>query len=132
MQLMLWEGILLEEMTCTTMILPPKGKGDCWGIGMVEVIFKMITTIINTLLRTAISLHDAMYGFSQGRGVATYTLEDKMEQRMTGIFHGPLLKVFFDAKKAYKSLDQTQCTEIELGNIKSMTCTQFYQTWLLL
>ena len=62
-QMAFQEGRLPSELTWTTMILLLKGRGGYRGVGLVEVIWKMITTIINTRLGVAISLHDAMYGF---------------------------------------------------------------------
>ena len=32
-----WEGDLAEEATWQAVVLIPKGKGDYWGIGLVEV-----------------------------------------------------------------------------------------------
>ena len=42
----------------------------------------MITTILSSHLRSAISLHDTLYGFSQGRGMVTEMLEAKLEHQM--------------------------------------------------
>ena len=39
--------------------------GGYRGIGLVEVICKMTTSIIKTLLMVDISLHDALHGFCQ-------------------------------------------------------------------
>ena len=44
------------------MILPPKGQGEYRGVGLVNVIWKIITYTINTCLRVAVSLRDAMRG----------------------------------------------------------------------
>ena len=56
-----WEGRVLAELAWNTIILLPKGKGEYRGIGLVEVIWKMITTIIHNRLWTAIYLHDALH-----------------------------------------------------------------------
>ena len=58
-----WEGSVLAELTWTTMILITKRKGDCRGIVMVEMTWKMINTIINNRLRMEIYLHGALHGF---------------------------------------------------------------------
>ena len=52
------------ELTYTTMILLPKWKGAYRGIDFVEVIWNMITTIINNHFRTVISIHDSLHGLS--------------------------------------------------------------------
>ena len=97
------------------MILLPKGKGGHKFDGMVKVVWKKITTIINTRLRTTISLHDALHIFRQVRGAVTATLEAKRVKQLTVIFHEPLLQVFLDVKKAYESLERMQCMEILWG-----------------
>ena len=108
-QLEFWEGSVPAELTLNTMILLPKGKADYRVIGLVEVICKIITTIINTRLGTAISLHDALHGFRQGRVSVTTTLEANLAQQMALICHEPLFQVFPDVNKAYDSLYQTRC-----------------------
>ena len=69
------------------MIILPKGKGEYMGIGLVEVICKMITTMINNRLRMNISLHDVLHAFRQGRGAVIAMLEVKLVQHLLGIFH---------------------------------------------
>ena len=61
----------------------------------------MINTIINNRLRTAISLHGALHGFIQGKGMGTAMTEAKLAQQLPGIFHEPFLQVLLDVKKAY-------------------------------
>ena len=72
------EGRLPEELIWTTMILLPKEKDKYRVIVFVEVIWKMITTIINNRLRTSISLHDHLHRSRQGRGTETAMLEAKL------------------------------------------------------
>ena len=84
-----------------------KGKGEYRGIGLVEVLCKMIIPIINTRIRVSVSPYDALHGFRQRRGVVTYALEAKLSHQQEGIYHEPLLQVFHDTKKAYESLDMT-------------------------
>ena len=85
------------------MVLLPKGKLKYIVILLVEVIWKMIITIIHIRLRTAISLHDALHCFSQIRGAVTATLEAKLAQFMAVIFHEPLFQVLLGVNKAYES-----------------------------
>ena len=97
------------------MILLPKRNGEYRGIGLVEVIWKIITTIINSRLRTAISLHDALHGFRKVSGLGTATVETKLAQQLSVICHEPLFQVFLNVKKAYDPLDRTRCMEILWG-----------------
>ena len=82
---------VLAELTWTTTILLPKGKGEYMGMDLVGVIWKIITTIINNHFCIAIYLHDALHGFRQGRGAGTATLEEKLAQHLVKIFHKPFV-----------------------------------------
>ena len=46
-----------------TVVLIPKWKGDFWGIGLVEVLWKAIVILINRRLTAAVSLHETLHGF---------------------------------------------------------------------
>ena len=43
------------------------------------------------------------------------TMEAQMAQKLSGIVHGPLLKVLIDVRKAYNSLNRGNCMEILRG-----------------
>ena len=57
------EGYIPEALMWTTMVLIPKGGGDYRGIGLVEIIWKVCTLIVNSRLQSSIVLHDALHGF---------------------------------------------------------------------
>ena len=97
------------------MLLLLKGWGDYRVIRLVEVIWKMIINIINAHLRASISIHDALHGFRQVRGIITATLEDKLVQKFVGICHEPLFQVFLDVKKSYNLLNRTRFVEVLWG-----------------
>ena len=71
----------------------------------------MITTIMNTRIKTSISLFDALneFRFRQGRGTGTATLEDKLAQQLEIICHVLLFQLLLDVNKAYDSLAQMRC-----------------------
>ena len=52
----------------TTMVLIPKGKWEYRVIGLVETIWKVCTSIVNSWLQSSIVLHDVLHGFIQGGG----------------------------------------------------------------
>ena len=69
---------LAEEATWQAVVLIPKGKGDYWGIGLVEVMWKVRAVVLNCCLTSSITFHDVPHGFREGRGTGTATLEDKL------------------------------------------------------
>ena len=74
------KGHLAEECAWQTIILIPKGNGDFRGIGLVEVLWKMVTGILNRRREAAIQFHNTLHGFRTGRGTGTTSLESKLLQ----------------------------------------------------
>ena len=101
MQVAFWNIFIPEGIMWTTVVLIPKGYGGYRGIGLVEAIWKVCTSIVNSRLRISIVLHDALYGLWQGRGTGTAIMEVKLEQQLSGIVNKPLFQVFIYVRKAY-------------------------------
>ena len=97
------------------MILIPKGGGGYRSIGLVEAIWKVCTSIVNSRLQSSIVIHDVLHGFRQGRGTGTAIMEEKLEQQIAGIVHELLFQVFIDVRNSYDSLDRGMCMEIVRG-----------------
>ena len=55
----------------------PQGKKDYHGIGLVDVIWKVVAEILNRRLTASITFHDFLYGFRAGRGMGTATIKAK-------------------------------------------------------
>ena len=84
-QLEFQEGQLAEEDTCQTVVLIPKEKKDYWGIGLVEVMWKVVAAILNHQLTASIIFHDFLYGFWAGCSTGTATLEAKLIQQLAAL-----------------------------------------------
>ena len=54
---------------------PPKRRGGYWGIGLVEVFWKVCAEVVNCGLKRSVTLHDVMHGLMAGRGTGTATLK---------------------------------------------------------
>ena len=72
------DGDLAEETTWQAVVLIPKGKGDYRGIGLVEVMWKVVAVILNCRFTSSITFHDALHGVRAGRGMGTATLKAKL------------------------------------------------------
>ena len=68
------DGVVPEEVAWKTMVFLVKGRGDYWGIGIVEVVRKVCAAMVNCQLKRTVKLHDTLYGFRAGRGTGTSTL----------------------------------------------------------
>ena len=57
-QAALWEGETAEEATWQTVVLIPKGEKEYRGIGLVEVMWKVVAAILHCRITTAITYHE--------------------------------------------------------------------------
>ena len=99
------EGGLAEEATWRAVVLIPKGKKYYRGIGLVEVIWKVVGAILNLRLTASITYHDFLHGFWAGRGTGTATLEAKLFHQLAALREEVLYVIFLDLHKAYDYLD---------------------------
>ena len=76
---------LVEYKTWQTVVLFPKGTDNFRGIGVVEVIWKMVTVILNRYIWLSITFHDVLHGFCSGRGTETASLESNILQQLLAI-----------------------------------------------
>ena len=109
------EGDLAEESTWQVLVLIPKGKGNYRGIGLVEVMWKVVAVILNRRFTSSITFHDVLHGFRAGRGTGTSTLEAKLIQQFAAMREEVLYMIFLDLTKAYDALDESRCLEILEG-----------------
>ena len=110
-----WEGKLAEESAWQTVVLIPKGKKEYRGIGLVEVTWKVVALILHRRLTTAITFHDALHGFREGRGTGTATLQAKLLRQLAAIREEVLYVIFLDLTKEYDALDRSRSLEILKG-----------------
>ena len=82
-----------------TIVLITKG-GRFRGIGLVEVLWKTITSLLDRWITAAIYFHDALRGFGVGQGMVTAALEDKILQHLTSMREAVIFKVLLYIWKA--------------------------------
>ena len=90
-------------------VLIPKGKKDYRGIGLVEVMWKVVAAILNHRFTSSITYHNALREFRAGRGTGTATLEAKLLQQIAALREEVLYVIFLDLTKAYNALDRSRC-----------------------
>ena len=94
------------------MVLIPKRKKDYRGIGLVEVMWKVVAEILNRRLTASIAFHDLLHFFREGRGTGTATLEAKLLQQLAALREEVMYVIFLDLHKAYDAMDRSRCLEI--------------------
>ena len=94
----------------------PKGVGTNFrGIGLVEVMWKAIFSIINRQILSSIQFDDALHEFCVGRGMGTSTLEAKLIQKLIAMRETVLHYMLLKLRKAYNALDMDLCLDILAG-----------------
>ena len=97
-------------------VLITKGYSkDLRGIGLVEVLWKTTTGIINMQLTTEIQYHDKLNGLQSGCGMGNATLEDNMLQLITTMREAVFHTIFPELQKEYDALEQDRCIYILVG-----------------
>ena len=98
------EGEMAEEATWQTVVLIPKGRNEYRSIGLVVVMWKVVTAILHRWLTTAITYHDFLHGFRAGSGTRTATLEAKLLQQLASMREEVRYVIFLDLSKASYAL----------------------------
>ena len=91
---------MAKEATWQAVVLIPKGKKDYRGIGLVDVMWKVVVAIINRRFTSSITYHGALHGFRAGRGTGTATLEAQLLQQLAALRDEVLYVIFMDLTKA--------------------------------
>jgi retron-type reverse transcriptase len=93
-------------------VIPKLNNSGHRGIGLLETIWKLCTSIINRRLTRAIHLHDDLHGFRRGRGTSTAIIEAKLAMQLAHRSPNPYYFVFLDLTKAYDSLHRSRTLDI--------------------
>jgi hypothetical protein len=104
-------GYIPQEISWSILVLIPKASGGTpRGIGLLEMIWKVCSSIINQHLQEAIPFHKALHGFRPGHGTGTASLDAKLRMQLAHARGTPLYHVFLDLSKAYDTLDRPRDT----------------------
>jgi len=103
------------QMSWSTVVLLPKGNGDYRGIGLLEISWKVIKSIINRRIACKVTFHDALHGFRARRRTGTACIEAKLLQQLSKMVQKTLHFIFLDLRKAYDTVDRERLLEILEG-----------------
>ena len=103
---------MAEEATWQAVVMIPKGRQEYRGIGIVEVMWKVVAAILHLRLTDSITYHEFLHGFRAGPGTGTAILEAKLLQQLAALREEVLYVIFLDPHKAYGALDRSRCLEI--------------------
>jgi len=72
------EGLVLKAFTHGIMVLTPKDKpNEFWGVALLEIIYKLVSSIINRRISLKVTFDDAVHGFWKKWGTSTAIMEVK-------------------------------------------------------
>ena len=99
-------------MLLTTVVLIPKGNsGDYRGIGLLEVIWKLIERVLDERM-SEIKVHDSLQGFRAKRGCWTGIMEAKLAYELAFVKQAPFFGIFIDLQVANKLINWERCIDI--------------------
>jgi len=105
-------GELPQELTWAYLVILPKADGGYRGIGLLEVVWKIISSIIQQRIKAKVRYHDIIHGFTSARGTGTAIIELKLCQELASIAQEPLHLIFLDLKKAYDTVDRPRLLDL--------------------
>jgi hypothetical protein len=106
-------GSVPSRMAHAICVLLPKPDGGVRGLGLLEVCWKVIATVLVGRLSSSIELHDSLHGFRPARGTRTAIIEAKLFQQLAAIDRTPpAYEIFLDLHKAYDAVDRDRLLDI--------------------
>ena len=96
-------------------VLVTEGKKDYCGIGLVEVMWKVVAAFLNRRLTASIAFHNFLHGFQAGRRIGTATLEAKLLHQLEALREEVLYMILLDMHKAYDALERSRYLDILEG-----------------
>ena len=100
-------GEVPKEWDNVFMILIPKPKSEkLRGIGIIDVMWKIMAYIIKRRLESKIKLHQDIHGFRAGHGTRTEIFHNKIWANYQHNKGRKVIQSFFDIKESYKTVDQ--------------------------
>ena len=70
------------------------------GIGLVEVVWKVVAVVLNCCFTNSTTYHDSLHGFWVGRSIGTANLKVKLLQQVKAIREEVFHTIFLDLHKA--------------------------------
>ena len=122
-------GEISTQMTWAIVVLLPKSDGGVRGIGLLDVIWKLVTAIIDRRVSSNVQYHDALHGFRAKRGTGTAILEAKLFQQLARIHQVPVYEIFIDLKKAYDAVDRSRLLAALKGYGVGPNCLRLLQSF---
>jgi hypothetical protein len=97
---------------CILALIPKSNSSQVRGIGLMEIIWKTITKIMNDRINENVKFHDGLHGCVPGRGTGTALIETKLAMQLAQRDSRPWYQIFLDLTKAFDSIDRERLLRI--------------------
>ena len=108
-------GELPQCISWSFLAVIPKPDGGTRGLGLLDILWKLVEAIIDTRVKRSVKLHDILHGFVPHRGTGTAIIEAKLQQELASILDKVLYQLFLDLKKAYDKVDRKRALDTLQG-----------------
>ena len=88
------------------MVLIPKGTTETRGIVLLETLWKVVESLIDTRLLASLQFYDVQHVFRTIRGTGEAIMELNIAQELVILYHNPLFLFSLDLRKAYDTVDR--------------------------
>jgi hypothetical protein len=106
-------GAIPQSLHVAILILIPKPSSTEYrGIGLLETVWKTISSIINIRIRHVVQFDEAVHGFREQRGTGTAILTNKLLMQRSAAEQTMVKQIYLDLKKAYDTIDRTATLRI--------------------
>ena len=102
--------------TGTLVLIPKAGEpGKFRGIALLDVLHKLIGSIIGERISSTVKFHDGIHGIRKNRGCSRAIIEAKLEMQLARQEGVQYHQVFLDLSKAYDTVDKGRMIMILKG-----------------
>jgi hypothetical protein len=125
-----YHNVRYAQMAWSTVVLLLKSDGGVLGIGLLEVTWKVLSSLVDKRISRNITYHDSVHGFRAKRGTGTAVFEAKLFHQLASIHQVPVYEVFLDLRKAYGSVDRDRTLAVLKGyGVGDRMLRLFHRFW---
>ena len=93
----MWEHSTLPTyLIWTVLVFLTKVNADTLGIGLLEVLWKVVEDVIDTWIKTEVKFHGVLHGGFPRQGIGTSIMEINVAQDLDSKYQDPLFLVFLE------------------------------------
>ena len=100
---------------CKMVVIISKGNGGFRSIGIVDILHKALSEVVNWWIGAVVKFHDVLQGLRSGQRTGNAPLEAKLLQQLMAMREEVLYEVLIKIWKFYDDLYIERCMDILVG-----------------